>query len=123
MEVLPQARASTQVERLHVRVYTDRAAMGAAAGAAVAAALRARLAQQERVRMIFAAAPSQAGMLATLRRAGGIDWGRVTALHMDEYLDLAADVPQRFGCFLREHLFTHVNPGSDPLSRPRLDRG
>lgn len=105
MEVLPHARASTQVERLRVLVYTDRATMGVAAGAAVAAALRARLARQARVRMIFAAAPSQAEMLANLRQAPGIDWARMIAFHMDEYLDLAADVPQRFGCFLREHLF------------------
>lgn len=112
MAVLPHARASRQAERLRVRVYTDRATMGVAAGAAVAAALRARLAGQANVRMIFAAAPSQAEMLATLRRAPGIDWARVTAFHMDEYLDLAVDVPQRFGCFLREHLFAHVGPGT-----------
>jgi len=110
-ESQPQARASTQVDRLRVRVYADRAAMGAAAGTAVAAALRARLARQPSVRMIFAAAPSQAEMLATLSQATGIDWTRVIAFHMDEYLDLAADAPQRFGRFLREQLFARVTPG------------
>ncbi len=105
------AIASIQVERLRVRVYADREAMGAAAGLAVAAALRERLARQSRVRIIFAAAPSQAEMLVTLGAASGIDWARVIAFHMDEYLDLAGDAPQRFGHFLREHLFARVGPG------------
>jgi glucosamine-6-phosphate deaminase len=101
-----------RVERLRVRVYADRAAMGMAAGMAVATALRERLACQQCVRMIFAAAPSQGEMLAALGAAPGIDWTRVTAFHMDEYLDLASDAPQRFGHFLREHLFARVEPGA-----------
>jgi glucosamine-6-phosphate deaminase len=77
----------------------------------VAAALRDRLARQPRARIIFAAAPSQGEMLDTLGRAAGIDWSRVTAFHMDEYLDLAEGAPQRFGHFLRAHLFDRVAPG------------
>lgn len=107
----PPARTSLHAERLAIHVYTDRGTMGAAAGAAVATALRDRLARQARVRMIFAAAPSQDEMLAALIREPGIDWGRVTALHMDEYLDLADDAPQRFGRYLRERLFDRVEPG------------
>ncbi len=107
----PEAIASRHVDRLWVRVYADRAALGLAAGEEIAAALRARLARQPRVRMIFAAAPSQTELLAALGAAAGIDWDRVTAFHMDEYLDLAGDAPQRFGHFLREHLFARVHPG------------
>ncbi len=107
----PPAPTSLQVERLAIRVYTDRGTMGAAAGAAVAMALRDRLARQARARMIFAAAPSQDELLDALVREPGIDWGRVTALHMDEYLDLADDAPQRFGHYLRERLFDRVEPG------------
>lgn len=108
----PEPAASMQVDRLRVQVYADRAAMGAVAGMAVAAALRERLARQPRARIIFAAAPSQREMLATLGAASGIDWRRVTAFHMDEYLDLPDDAPQRFGQFLRDHLFARVEPGA-----------
>jgi glucosamine-6-phosphate deaminase len=111
------------VDRLRVRVYPDRAMLGAAAGADVASKLRELLQAHGRVRMIFAAAPSQNEMLATLVAAEGIDWSRVTAFHMDEYLGLPAGAPQRFGQYLREHLFDLVRPGKVHLidSMNRVD--
>jgi glucosamine-6-phosphate deaminase len=71
--------------------------MGRQAASDVAAELRRRLAVQNQVRMTFAAAPSQSSMLEALLREPGIDWGRVSAFHMDEYLGLPEDAPQRFG--------------------------
>jgi glucosamine-6-phosphate deaminase len=85
--------------------------MGAAAGADVANMLRAVLANKRAVRMIFAAAPSQNETLQTLAAADGIEWSRVTAFHMDEYIGLAPDAPQRFGRYLSDHLFDLVRPG------------
>ena len=90
----------------------------------VAADLRARLSQQRSVRIIFAAAPSQTGMLAELIRQPGIDWSRVTAFHMDEYLGLPAEAPQRFAVWLDRHLFDHlpfaavhrIRPEADPIA-------
>ena len=82
--------------------------MGAASAAAVAEAMRARLADRPGIRMIFAAAPSQADMLAALCSADGIDWSRVTAFHMDEYIGLAPDDPARFARWLDRHLFARV---------------
>jgi len=99
------------VDRLRVRVYSDRAALGGAAGEAVALKMRELISLQGGVRMIFAAAPSQNEMLGALVKAPGIDWGRVTAFHMDEYIGLAEDAPQRFGRYLRERLFDLVRPG------------
>lgn len=99
------------VDALGARVYADRAAMGAAAARDVAATMRDLLATRGRVRMIFAAAPSQNEFLAALSDAPGLDWSRVTAFHMDEYLGLSPDAPQRFGNFLRAHLFDRVHPG------------
>ncbi|WP_245880202.1 glucosamine-6-phosphate deaminase [Superficieibacter electus] len=100
-----------KVENLEVLRFASRQDMGLAAGEAVAAWLRHRLDQQSQVRMIFAAAPSQSEFLATLTRAKGIDWSRVTAFHMDEYLGLPAEAPQRFSHFLNASLFTRVKPG------------
>lgn len=99
------------VDRLTVKVYADRRALGAAAGADVAARIRQLQAEGRNLRMIFAAAPSQNDMLETLVAARGIDWSRVTAFHMDEYIGLAADAPQRFGTYLRQHIFDRVKPG------------
>jgi glucosamine-6-phosphate deaminase len=82
--------------------------MGIAAANAAADFLRRSLSEQEIVRTIFAAAPSQNEMLATLLEAEGIDWSRVEAFHMDEYLGLDADAPQRFGLWLKERLFDRL---------------
>jgi glucosamine-6-phosphate deaminase len=99
------------VDRLRVNVYPDRRALGVAAGADVAAKIGQLQADKPNLRMIFAAAPSQNEMLATLVAAQGIDWSRITAFHMDEYIGLSADAPQRFGTFLKRHLFDLVKPG------------
>jgi glucosamine-6-phosphate deaminase len=105
--------------------------MGAAAAVAVADAVRSRLARQDSVRMIFAAAPSQAEMLDELWRQPGIDWRRVTAFHMDEYIGLAAGAPQRFAAWLDRHLFTRlpfaavhrIVPEPDPAEAARAYAG
>lgn len=95
-----------------VQVFEDRAEMGAAAGNDIAEELRLRLSRQDRVRMIFAAAPSQNEVLDALVAADGVDWGRVDAFHMDEYIGLSPDAPERFGSWLRTALFDRVAFGS-----------
>src|SRR4051794_18945526 len=103
-----------------VRVYSARAAMGRAAAADVAAELRHRLAQRPLVRIVFAAAPSQRELLDELAGEPGIDWGRVTAFHMDEYLDLPPIAPQRVGNWLRRAFFDRVPLGRVHLIEPEL---
>lgn len=95
-------------DRLSVRVFESRAAMGAAAAADIAACIRAELEKKPALRMIFAAAPSQNEVLAALCADPDIPWERITAFHMDEYIGLPADAPQGFGNFLRVHLFDRV---------------
>jgi glucosamine-6-phosphate deaminase len=101
----------TTVDQLKVEVYADRRALGGAAGRRTAAKMKELLAVKPTIRMIFAAAPSQNELLETLVRSEGIDWSRVTAFHMDEYIGLPADAPQRFSRFLSERLFDLVKPG------------
>ncbi|GAA4399737.1 glucosamine-6-phosphate deaminase [Nibrella viscosa] len=98
------------VDSLRVQVYQTRQAMGAAAGRDVAAKILVLLAQQDIVRMIFAAAPSQNELLDYLVSAPGIDWSRIDVFHMDEYVGLPENAPQRFALFLRHKLFDRVAP-------------
>ena len=100
------------VGELHVRVYPDEAAMGAAAAKDTAQRIIRLLESQDQVNMIFAAATSQIAFLHALRATPGIDWTRINAFHMDEYIGLEPDSPQRFGHFLWEHLFSKVPLGS-----------
>jgi glucosamine-6-phosphate deaminase len=98
-----------------VQVFPDRETLGRTAADEIAGELRSRLARQDGVRMIFAAAPSQQETLEWLRVAEGIDWHRVTAFHMDEYLGLPPRAPQRFAEWLKIALFDHV-----PLAKVHL---
>ena len=95
-------------DRLKVKIADSRAEMGAVAAADAACALRDLLAKKDEVNVIFAAAPSQDDTLYALAEEEGIDWGRVNAFHMDEYIGLAANAPQRFGNYLTEHFFKLV---------------
>ena len=104
----PASLSVRRIGRLRVESFPTRAAMGAASAAAVAQAMRARLAARPEIRMIFAAAPSQSEMLDALCAADGIDWSRVTAFHMDEYIGLAPDDPARFANWLGRNLFDRV---------------
>lgn len=92
---------------LTVRIYSDRIAMGDAAAADAAARIHAILAKKPYVNIVFAAAPSQSDLLQSLLQED-IDWSRVNALHMDEYVGIADDAPQRFGNFLNRAIFNQV---------------
>ena len=96
---------------MKVRIAATAAELGEMAGRDIANSLRESLLQQPRVRIGFAAAPSQSATLAALRREQGIDWLRVTAFHMDEYLGLSPYAPERFGAWLMRELFSHVAIG------------
>ncbi len=97
-----------QVERLNVEVHDTRAAMGQAAGALAASHLKRLIAADGQAAVIFASAASQAECLAALRSDATIDWRRVTAFHMDEYVGMTGDHPASFRRFIREHLLDHV---------------
>src|SRR6202023_2908818 len=71
---------------LPARRFATRREMGRAAAADIADFLRGKIAVVGGVRVVFAAADSQRDMLESLVGEQGLDWGRVTAFHMDEYV-------------------------------------
>lgn len=111
MSLQPQPVKAQSVDKLKVNVYANRQDLGTSAGRAAAATIKELLGKQERIRMIFAAAPSQNEFLETLAADPDIDWSRITAFHMDEYIGLPNDAPQKFSRFLCDRLFDRVKPG------------
>lgn len=89
---------------LAVRIYETRQEMGDAAAKATAEKINELLQNKKEVNIIFAAAPSQNEFLASLIKKE-IDWTRVNAFHMDEYIGLNATAPQLFGNFLKDRIF------------------
>lgn len=96
-----------KIDGMQLRIYETREEMGQAAAAEAVDAIRRLLAEKETINMIFGAAPSQNEMLAALV-ASDVDFGRIRAFHMDEYLGLPMDAPQRFSRFLDDHIFAKV---------------
>jgi len=94
-----------KADKLNVKIYADRASMGAAAAAECAAIIRDMLSKKDEINMIFAAAPSQDEFLAALAADKSVDFTKINAFHMDEYIGLDAAAPQGFGNFLRDRLF------------------
>jgi glucosamine-6-phosphate deaminase len=99
------------VDKLTVKIYPDRMVMGKTAGQAVASKMSEILKKRKTLSMVFAAAPSQNEFLQELSGIQKIDWNRVVAFHLDEYLGLPGASPQSFGNFLRSRLFERVRPG------------
>ena len=97
------------IENLRVRIYESRSAIGAAAAKDVGDKINELLARREFVNIIFAAGPSQNDFLHFLSKRQDVGWSRVNAFHMDEYIDLDKDSPQRFGNFLNERIFDKVS--------------
>lgn len=95
-------------DKLQVMVFATREEMGNKAGSDAAECIRKLLSEKEEVNMIFAAAPSQNETLAALINAEGIEWNRVNAFHMDEYIGLSPDAPQGFGNFLKNAVFSKL---------------
>ena len=95
-------------DKLTVKIYKDRPEMGAAAASEIGAKIKELLDKKAEINMIFAAAPSQSEVLAALVADKTIEWHRVNAYHMDEYIGLDKDAPQGFGNFLKAHIFGKV---------------
>ena len=87
------------IEIVHL---ADARAIGAAAAERGAAAIRAALAAHGEATIIVATGASQFETLGHLVKAEGIDWSKVTAFHLDEYVGLAVSHPASFRKYLAE---------------------
>lgn len=93
---------------LTAEVFNSRSEMGAAAARDISAKVTELLKEKDELNLIFAAAPSQNEVLAALVADRSVPWERINAYHMDEYVGLDPNAPQRFGNFLQERLFSLV---------------
>lgn len=92
-------------DKLEIKIFETRDEMGRIAAADIADAIKKLLAEKKEINMIFAAAPSQNDMLLHLCERKDIEWKRINAYHMDEYIGLSSDAPQCFSNFLKRFIF------------------
>lgn len=93
---------------MKIEILADKKDLGAKAAAAGAAAIRAAIARGGKASIILATGASQFDVLDALVRAEGIDWSRVTALHLDEYIAMPATHPASFRKYLNERFVQRV---------------
>ena len=96
--------SSFRVEDLEVRVFDDVAEMARDAAAEAAAALRAALGERPEANVMLATGNSQLDFLAELVTYTDVDWSRVTAFHMDEYVGLPPTHSASFQRYMRERV-------------------
>jgi glucosamine-6-phosphate deaminase len=87
-----------------LKVFNDRVALGQAAAEQAAVAIRRAIAKRGHGRIIAATAASQLEFLDALTRAPGMDWSKVEAFHLDEYIGLPVTHPGSFRKMLMEQL-------------------
>lgn len=97
-----------KVDKLTVKIMPTRVEMGEVAAKDIKERIISLLKEKSEINMIFAAAPSQNDVLKSLIDCKEIEWNRINAFHMDEYIGLDKSAPQGFGNFLIEHIFGKV---------------
>ena len=100
----------------NINVLSNKTTTGIAAGKAVEDCIVQLQKIKEKIRIVFAAAPSQDSMLDYLTKSKLIDWRKIDAFHMDEYIGLAPGSPQLFSSYLEDNLFSKV-----PLNKNTID--
>lgn len=87
-----------------LRVFDDKASLGRAAAEQAANAIQAAIAARGSARIVAATAASQLEFLDALTSMPGLDWSRVEAFHLDEYIGLPVTHPGSFRKMLLEQL-------------------
>ena len=87
-----------------LRMFGDKVSLGKAAADQAAAAIRRAIADRGEARIIAATAASQLEFLDALTQEPGIDWSKVEAFHLDEYIGLPITHPGSFRKMLMEQL-------------------
>jgi glucosamine-6-phosphate deaminase len=87
-----------------LRAFDDKASLGKAAAEQAASAIRQAISEHGQARIIAATAASQFEFLDALTKAADIDWAKVEAFHLDEYVGLPMAHPGSFRKMLVEQL-------------------
>jgi glucosamine-6-phosphate deaminase len=114
---------------VHTDVSATKDEMGRKAARTGAAYIRRALAERGEACIVLATGASQFEMLGHLVREPEIDWSRVTAFHLDEYVGMPMDHPASFRRYLKERFvdrlpqpigaFHYIDAETDPAAECR----
>jgi glucosamine-6-phosphate deaminase len=108
-------------DNLFIKVFSNREILGKAAAQEAADKINTILKNKSEIRIVFAAAPSQNEFLDELVKTKNIEWNRITAFHMDEYMGLDKNSEQSFRKYLKDRIFDKVDFKEVHLIQPKDD--
>lgn len=97
------------IDKMQVHILSSRDEMGKKAAEDTASKIKELLFEKNELNIVFAAAPSQNEFLYYLSQDTSIQWDKINAFHMDEYIGLHKDAPQTFGNFLKDRIFSKLD--------------
>lgn len=95
---------------MDLRIHPTRDEMGRASAAMGAEAMVRTIERDGRVVIVLASAVSQSEFLEALGSDPRIDWSKVVAFHLDEYIGIGSNHPASFRRFQHEHMWSRVKP-------------
>ena len=101
-------KENLKIRNVNVTICDTREEMGKEAASFTGMLINKLLEEKEYINMVFAAAPSQDEFLASLVSNKHIDFSRINAFHMDEYIGLDKNSSKTFSYYLETHLFSKV---------------
>jgi glucosamine-6-phosphate deaminase len=120
---IPAGMSETTAPKIFIA--TNPAALGKAAGLAAALSIKQAIAEKGGASIILATGTSQFETLNQLVAEHGIEWGKVTMFHLDEYIGLPITARASFRKYLQERFIDKVpalgsvhliNGGHDPVT-------
>lgn len=93
---------------IEVHFEADKTALSEAASTLGAEAIRSAITHRGRANIVVATGASQFELLEALVRHDEIDWSRVTAFHLDEYIDMPENHPASFRRYLKERFTSRL---------------
>jgi glucosamine-6-phosphate deaminase len=99
------------VGTLKVSRFDTRSEMGQAGAKEAAELIRSVYTKKGCANIIFASSPSQIDLLMALLKED-VDWKKVNAFHMDEYIGLSIEHKASFANYIRENFFALAKPGA-----------
>lgn len=90
-----------EIGNARVEIHSSVAALGEAAAAQTARLIAGAIAARGHARIIVATGNSQLAFISALMKRRDVEWGRVEAFHMDEYVGIRKDHPASFRLWLR----------------------
>jgi len=96
---------------MRVIISKDKQELGKRAAAEGAALIQRAIEKKGKANIILATGASQFEMLESLVKANYVDWQRVTAFHLDEYIAMPESHPASFRRYLRERVLAFVPIG------------